>query len=53
MSLTVAADIDLHGIIRQITPELKERLSALGYQLTGITAKQRKKTNGVFFLQTN
>ncbi|ALC81040.1 hypothetical protein AM592_05125 [Bacillus gobiensis] len=49
ISLKVEAEFELIGLIQQMTPDLKDRLFTLGYHLTGITAKQRKKTRGSFF----
>ncbi|MGG3640681.1 hypothetical protein [Bacillus gobiensis] len=49
ISLKVEAEFELTGLIQQMTPDLKDRLFTLGYHLTVITAKQRKKSRGSFF----
>ncbi|MCM3034644.1 glycosyltransferase [Bacillus pumilus] len=43
MSITVETGHELQGIINPMIPAVRENLNALGYSLTGITAKKRQE----------
>ncbi|WP_144521392.1 glycosyltransferase [Bacillus pumilus] len=43
MSITVETGHELQGIIYPMIPAVRENLNALGYSLTGITAKKRQE----------
>lgn len=43
MSITVETGHELQGTINPMIPAVRENLNALGYSLTGITAKKRQE----------